>query len=838
MQLPSYPRRFAHLAALWAFGVSQPVFSMLKGNPEFLVVRGSSRVDVVTFAILVAFVPPLAVVAVEWLVSLASRTVGRVVHVIAVWCAGCLVGLQLVRMLDIENGAALLAAMIPATLGAFSYLRWSAFRSFLSIAFALPVLGSLAFVATVPLATDDAPTANVRVAHSTPVVMVVMDEFPLSSLLRPDGSIDAKRYPNFARLAGSATWYSRATTVHEFTTQAVPAVVTGQLPREGELPTLRDHPRNLFTLLGGRYALRVIEPVTRLCPARYCPDAHISVPFLDRARGLLYDSGVGYLYRVLPASLREGLPPIGDRWGGFDQAGDAGTRQRLLGALDVNDVNLAIERTNHQPRAEFARFLRAMRPTAGNRSLFFLHLLLPHAPYRLLPSGREYGNAENIDGIRDDSFNEWATAPLFVDQAMQRLLLQVGYVDRLIGDLTRRLKATGLYDRALIVVTADHGASFHAGGFRRTVSRDNLADIGAVPLFVKYPGQRAGIEDDRDAKIVDILPTVADVLGIRMPWDVDGRSLRDEPVKGRRVTVWPRTGGVVTASSDDVHDGVLATARRQGALFGVGVEPSESVGPHHELIGRSIDDLDVGPAAGGARVRLDGETLFANVRTESEFVPARVAGEIAGGSLAPGSALAIAVNGTIAATTRSFALDGRDRFAVLVPERAFREGRNAVVVLSIASQAGSVRLSRLGGTTEARDYVLSADGSALLAPDGAHVPVAEGRIDGSVESSTSEGMTVRIKGWAADLDDRHLVDRVLVFADRRLVFSSATTVYRWDIDKVRGKTPAARVGFVAELPLSEVRGKRVRAFAVEGNVASELAWPSGGSRVVAAAGAR
>jgi phosphoglycerol transferase MdoB-like AlkP superfamily enzyme len=144
--------------------------------------------------------------------------------------------------------------------------------------------------------------------------------------------------------------------------------------------------------------------------------------------------------------------------------------------------------------------------------------LLPHAPYRLLLSGHEYGNAETIDGIVDDSYNQWTTSQLFVDQALQRLVLQVGYVDQAIGELTRRLKATGLYDRALVVVAADHGASFRAGGFRRTVSPANLADIASVPLFVKYPGQQTGGEDDRDARTVDIVPTIADVLGVKIPW--------------------------------------------------------------------------------------------------------------------------------------------------------------------------------------------------------------------------------------------------------------------------------------------------------------------------------
>ena len=51
---------------------------------------------------------------------------------------------------------------------------------------------------------------------------------------------------------------------------------------------------------------------------------------------------------------------------------------------------------------------------------------------------------------------------------------------------------TGLYDRALVVVTADHGVSFRAGQKRRPLSDANLQDIAYVPLFVKLPHQKRG----------------------------------------------------------------------------------------------------------------------------------------------------------------------------------------------------------------------------------------------------------------------------------------------------------------------------------------------------------
>ena len=61
--------------------------------------------------------------------------------------------------------------------------------------------------------------------------MIVMDEFPVDIMLGPDGKIDAARYPNFAALAATGTWFKNAHTVYDSTTKAIPAVLTGQPAR-------------------------------------------------------------------------------------------------------------------------------------------------------------------------------------------------------------------------------------------------------------------------------------------------------------------------------------------------------------------------------------------------------------------------------------------------------------------------------------------------------------------------------------------------------------------------------------------------------------------------------
>ena len=53
--------------------------------------------------------------------------------------------------------------------------------------------------------------------------------------------------------------------------------------------------------------------------------------------------------------------------------------------------------------------------------------------------------------------------PFLTRHNEQRYLLQLDFVDRLIGRLLRRLKAQGMYDNTLLVVTADHGIARRPG---------------------------------------------------------------------------------------------------------------------------------------------------------------------------------------------------------------------------------------------------------------------------------------------------------------------------------------------------------------------------------------
>ena len=99
--------------------------------------------------------------------------------------------------------------------------------------------------------------------------------------------------------------------------------------------------------------------------------------------------------------------------------------------------------------------------------------------------------------------------------------------------VVQRLKSQGLYDKALVILIADHGISFTPGKAPRTLQDGNAHELMWVPLFVKTPQQRTGAVSDRSIEQVDLLPTIADVLKIKVPWRVDGVSAL-APERSRR----------------------------------------------------------------------------------------------------------------------------------------------------------------------------------------------------------------------------------------------------------------------------------------------------------------
>jgi Sulfatase len=667
---------------LCSFAVAQPLFGLLGRNPEFFAVRGSPGGDIVLFAVALVVVPPLVLVGIEALAGLAGWRVLRVVHAVLVAAVGTLIAVHIVKRI----GALPLAIDLVLALAAGVALAWALVirrvrpvRTFAMVLSPAPVLFLALFLFASPVTElvlpDDAEVATASVRSGAPVVMVVFDELPTTSLLDRDGRIDRERYPSFAALAERSTWYSDATTVFDSTTHAVPAILDGRRAEEGSLPTFAQHPRNLFTLLGDTYRLNVSEEATYLCPPRLCPDA--AQPGLSqRMRSLSSDLGVVYAHMVLPSALEDELPSVSEGWGDFNGGDAAEAALEMLG-------------DNGRP-GRFEDWLHAIRPSS-RPALNFKHVLLPHVPWQYLPDGRAYSRGGGRPaGLQDERAMD---EPFLVRQLYQRHLLQLGYTDRLLGRLIARLRETGLWDRALVVVVADHGVSFRVGqADRRAVTPENVEDVAPVPLFVKAPGQDKGRVETGPVQTIDVLPTVADALGIRLPWRADGRPA-DQVKPGDRPAV-----DMLTRDWEPLRvDGPALERRRKAALarkvqlFGTGSgEPGlYEAGPRRDLLGRPVGAF---APASGATAAIDATSELTNVDLAGPL-PAMLTGTVSGAGSGRHD-LALAVNGRIATLAQTFPWEGKERFSAFVPPEAFRAGRNAVDVLLVPRSGPPMRLTR------------------------------------------------------------------------------------------------------------------------------------------------
>jgi hypothetical protein len=680
-----------HLSVLWSFAVAKPLFDVLADSPEFFVARGNTNLDIVLLAFGLVLIPPSLLLLVELALSPWPR-ISELAHL--TFIAGLTIALlmQIFKSEVTGPGIALtFVALAGGPAAALLYARTPAARSVLTVLAPMPAVFLVAFLGFSPVndlfASDDVPVRS-DVKASAPVVMVVFDEFSVETLMTADREIDAKRFPNFAKLARSATWYRNATTISDHTTDAVPAVLTGRYPAKDALPTAASHPHSLFTLLGGAYSLNnVTEPATNLCPSRRC-GVQLRAKELSRLKSLGKDLSIVALRQVFPQRLAAKLPEVNQGFGNFGGQGH-----------DQPGAGSAIPDLAFQDRAsQFNQFLARIDATHSHR-LNFIHVLLPHTSYQYLPDGQSYPPipGKDIPGVDENGF--WTKDPALPQQSFQRNLLQVGFVDRLVGRLIQRLRSEGLYDKALIVLTADHGISFRPGTSRRTATGPAAADVLGVPLFVKLPGQRKGAIDDRHATNGDVLPTIADVLGIDLRWHTDGRSLLGAPRPDSDpvvVSIFPSRDRVslpfdayVQARDSEVG----AQHFREGP--GKGWAGVYALGAYSGLFGRPVSTLPVGPAS-GLHAHIEQAGSFDSVNPTGATVPAFVSGTLSGGTGGLQS-LALVVNGVVQGVAPPYSSGGETHFGGLVPPSAFRPGKNAVRVYAITGSGDSPRLSPVAG---------------------------------------------------------------------------------------------------------------------------------------------
>jgi hypothetical protein len=189
---------------------------------------------------------------------------------------------------------------------------------------------------------------------------------------------------------------------------------------------------------------------------------------------------------------------------------------------------------------------------------------------------------------------------------------------------------------------------------------------------------------------IDVLPTIAELLDIDLAFETDGRSALQGGSGEEEVVVRGSKRDIRMDYSRflSLRDQIVA---RNARLFGVGAfDRVFGFGPHPELVGQSASAL-TSSGRGRSAVEIDRGRLYGSVDPGADVVPALVSGAIDEGEA--GAELAIAINGQIAAVTRSYELNGTE-FSAVVPPAAFRQGVNRVEVFEVVRGG---RLVSLGG---------------------------------------------------------------------------------------------------------------------------------------------
>ena len=662
--------RISALAALATMGVAWPILDILGRNAEFFVARGSDRIEIVLLVVVLAFGVP----AVAALPGLIPGKVGIVVSTVWTVALATVLGYLIFRRLVLPVGVE--EALAVGLGGAFAFgLNQSTVAQSLARLLALsPLIIVPYFVIATPsggIVTDrGVPIASaVNPEQRPPIVFLVFDEFPLASLIDPDGNLRRDRYPNFAALADDGTWFRNAMTVQQQTEHSVPAILTGIDPDTSLNPYAGQYPGSLFTALSSSYQMDVQETMTRLCPVTVCE--RLPERRNQGVLPLIRDVGVIAGHTLLPPWATGSLPLIDRNWGNFGRATE-----------DFNAIDAFNQARREDPRDTIKELIDAIAESDLERPwFFFAHELLPHNPWQFLPTGQRYLlDSERLPGSSGTGWgdNAWLSA-----QALQRHLLQVQYVDTALGDVMAAMKKAGIYSESLLVVVADHGIALRPNiEHWRKITPETIGEVAAVPLFIKAPSgseaaNQAGTIDDRRAHTTDIVPTVADLLGFSLPWVSDGVSLFGPDPKRSETTT---TGPSSTATFGVDGEEVLEVAARNAAWFPTG-DPYELLPPEAAgLIGIEVEDLtgvnDV------LSTKLDRPQAFMNVDPDADRIPARVTGRVMGLRADEETLVAVAINGRIEAVVWSYHDRGSTGFQAMIPPDLFRPGNNTIEAIA------------------------------------------------------------------------------------------------------------------------------------------------------------
>ncbi len=294
----------------------------------------------------------------------------------------------------------------------------------------------------------------------------------LVDTLRPDHldpyGYDGATSPRLAAFARDAVLFRRAYSPSSWTKPAVASIMTSLYPLEHGAMEKRD-----------RLSDRTTTAAERFRAAGFETAAFVSSPW------------------IIPAF-------------GFD---------RGFEHFDVVTHNGGVKGT--QAPQIFDALESFWKDRSADKPLFlYIHTKEPHAPYAP-PARYRRGEQPGENAMMEKDVTAGTR-----DEAIALYDGEIRYNDDYFGRLLDLLAADSLYDRSVIVYTADHGEEFLEHGDTGHGKR-LWEELVRVPLLIKFPGERGGGSAvDDPVSLLDILPTLLDAAGVPLTGDsLSGRTL-------------------------------------------------------------------------------------------------------------------------------------------------------------------------------------------------------------------------------------------------------------------------------------------------------------------------
>ena len=165
----------------------------------------------------------------------------------------------------------------------------------------------------------------------------------------------------------------------------------------------------------------------------------------------------------------------------------------------------------------------------GKPMFLWVHLFAPHEPYASPAPflGRFDGGPGHRTRFNSSPPSEFLATKVgaFPSEYIGRYDEALAYEDYYLGLFLAWLKSEGLYEKTLLIISADHGESF-GHGYGGHAGPMLYEDVIHIPLIIKEPGQMIGDRRSELSEQIDLMPTVMDFAGIPIGSDVEGRSLR------------------------------------------------------------------------------------------------------------------------------------------------------------------------------------------------------------------------------------------------------------------------------------------------------------------------